>query len=164
MTALEMKNFESKDLERTFETIYFVENLSDQPITAPHGMNMMSQSVEKRKSSARDESIDVKPAAGGITISELAKNVSSYSNKNIIIRGQVTKFNPSIMGKNWVHIQDGTSEGDVYDLTVTTNEKVKIGEIVTFEGKIALNKDFGAGYSYAIIMEEARILTPNPDL
>jgi len=163
-TALEMKNFQSKDLDRTFDTIYFVENLSDQPMAAPHGMDMMPKSVDKRKSSLKDEGISVEPVSGGITIGELAKNVVNYSGKTVKIRGQVTKFNPAIMGKNWAHIQDGTSSGDYYDLTVTTNAMVKVGEIVTFEGTIAINKDFGSGYSYDYIMENAKILSPNPAL
>ena len=60
------------------------------------------------------------------------------------------------MGKNWVHIQDGTDYKDGFDLTVTTNNTVAVGEIVTFEGKIALDKDFGYGYSYSVIMEEGK--------
>jgi len=56
-----------------------------------------------------------------------------------------------------VHIQDGTKEGDHFDLTVTTQVYVNAGDIVTFEGVVALDKDFGAGYFYDVIMEEAEI-------
>ena len=60
------------------------------------------------------------------------------------------------MGKNWVHIQDGTEFEGGYDLTITTNQMVSLGETVTFEGKIVLNKDFGYGYFYNILMEDAK--------
>ena len=77
------------------------------------------------------------------------------------IKGQVTKFSPNIMGKNWVHIQDGTNDSGNYDLTVTTNDVVKVGDVVTFEGTIVLKKDFGAGYFYEVIMEDAKKFVQN---
>jgi hypothetical protein len=58
-----------------------------------------------------------------------------------------------IMNRNWIHIQDGT--GDKLDLTVTTTENIALGSVVTLKGTIALDKDFGAGYRYDIIMEGA---------
>jgi hypothetical protein len=74
------------------------------------------------------------------------------------ITGRVTKYNPSIMGKNWVHLQDGSEFEGGYDLTVTTDTVVEVGETVTFEGKIALDKDFGYGYFYSVLLEEGKIL------
>lgn len=154
--ALEMKNFKSEDLDRTFDTIYFVQEISDKPIKAPHGMP--AKSVMKRKSSKKDESISIEPVSGGLTITELYGNSAFYSDKQVKIKGRVTKFNPSIMGKNWVHIQDGSEHGGKYDLTITTQSQVKVGDVVVFEGIISLNKDFGSGYFYEIIMEEAQLL------
>jgi len=77
----------------------------------------------------------------------------------VLIKGQVTKVNRAIMEKNWVHLQDGTGDSGGFDLTVTTQEQVNVGDVVTFEGKITLNKDFGAGYSYEVIMEQAKLQT-----
>jgi hypothetical protein len=65
--------------------------------------------------------------------------------------------NEEVMDKNWVHLQDGTRDGESFDLTVTTLEKATVGDIVEFEGTIVLNKDFGAGYVYDVIMEEGKI-------
>ena len=154
--ALEMKNFKSDDLDRTFETILFVDNISDKPIKSPHGMP--AQSPMQRKTSKKDASISIDPISGGITIAELYANSGSYSNKEIKIKGQVTKVNTEIMGRNWVHLQDGSEHNGQFDLTVTTQANVKVGDIVVFEGVINLNKDFGAGYSYDIIMEEAKLI------
>jgi hypothetical protein len=154
--ALEMKNFKSEDLNRTFETIYFIQELSDKPIIPSH--DMVPKSVMKRKSSKKDPKISIEPISGGITIAELYSNRESYVDNQVKVNGQVTKFNASIMGKNWVHIQDGTEYNNYYDLTITTQAKVKVGDLVVFEGIISLNKDFGAGYTYEIILEEAQLL------
>ncbi|MEZ5059187.1 MAG: hypothetical protein R2879_19300 [Saprospiraceae bacterium] len=69
--------------------------------------------------------------------------------------GKVVKINPMIMGRNWVHLIDASVEEA--DLTITTQEPVPVGAIVSLEGTIALDKDFGAGYRYDIIMENAEL-------
>lgn len=62
------------------------------------------------------------------------------------------------MNKNWMHIQDGTKYGEIYDLTVTSKDSAKVGDVVVFQGAISVNKDFGAGYTYEVIMEDAKII------
>ena len=80
-----------------------------------------------------------------------------YNNKTVRIKGKVVKYNPAIMNVNWLHIQDGTDFNGEFDLTVTTKAEVNVNDIVIIEGTVALNKDFGAGYTYAIIVENASI-------
>ena len=152
--GLEMRNFESKDLQRTFEKIYFVNRIVEgesssgrQSMSMPH---LMKPELEKKE-------ISIEPADGGVTIGELFADRDSYAGKTVLIRGQVTKVNRAIMDKNWVHLQDGTGDTGGFDLTVTTAEEVNVGDVVTFEGKITLNRDFGAGYSYEVIMEQAKL-------
>jgi hypothetical protein len=100
--------------------------------------------------------VKVEPCADCITISKLLGDKKAYEGKVIKVKGQVTKYNAGIMGKNWIHIQDGTEYKEGFDLTITTDITAAVGEIVTFEGKIALDKDFGYGYAYEVIMEEAK--------
>ena len=100
--------------------------------------------------------ITVTPCKDCIKISELLANKKTYSGKTVKVTGQVTKYNPQIMGKNWVHIQDGSEFQGGFDLTITTAESVTVGSTITFEGRIALDKDFGYGYFYAVLMEEGR--------
>ena len=154
--GLEMKNFESKDLQRTFETIYFVDRIvSGGTPATQQSMSMprpMKPELEKKE-------VSIEPAEGGITIAELFTNRDSYADKTVLIKGQVTKVNRAIMNKNWVHLQDGTGDSGGFDLTVTTEEDVNVGDVVTFEGKITLNKDFGSGYSYEVLMEQAKLQT-----
>ena len=154
--GLEMKNFESKDLQRTFETVYFVDRI----VGSESSASQQSMSMPRRmKPELEKKEISIEPAEGGVTIGELFTNRDSYADKTVLIKGQVTKVNRAIMNKNWVHLQDGTGDSGSFDLTVTTQEQVNVGDVVTFEGKITLNKDFGAGYSYEVIMEQAKLQT-----
>ena len=153
---MEMKNFESKELNRTFESIYFVQEISKEPITATAQQPMGNKPV--KNDAQKGDGISVAPADGSVSIADLYAKRSDFSGKTIKMKGQVVKVNNEVMGKNWIHIQDGTgSEGD-FDLTVTTQDKAEVGEVVTFEGTIALKKDFGYGYFYEVIMEDAKLV------
>lgn len=120
----------------------------------------MDQAMGQRnkKSSVKIEKMDVKvdPCKDCISLSDLLENKKEFSGKNIKVTGKVTKFNPSIMGKNWIHIQDGSEYKGEFDLTITTDREVSVGQTITFEGKIALDRDFGYGYFYSILMEEGK--------
>jgi len=155
--GLEMKNFESSELNRTFETVYFVDVISDQPL-------MQEMPVQKPGGVTGDQpqkpvltkmDIKIEQPEGAVSIAELYANRSQYAGKIVKVKGQVTKVNEGIMGRNWIHMQDGTADGDNFDLTVTTDDAPLIGEIVTFSGTLNLNRDFGAGYTYEVILEEA---------
>lgn len=154
--GIEMNNFTSKELKRTFPSILFVDKFSDQPIVAKISV---ADSAKGKQAAVAKEGIKVEPAKGGITIAELYANRDSYAGKTVKIRGEVVKYSAEIMNTNWVHIQDGTRDGDSFDLTVTTNDVTKVGDVVTFEGTVALKKDFGAGYFYEVIVEKAKLLT-----
>lgn len=152
--ALEMTNFTSKELNRTFDRIYFVQDFRSDADAA----GMSATSPHAAVAGGRQTDISITPVEGGVTVAELFSNRDTHAGKVRRIRGKVIKVNAGIMGRNWVHIQDGTAAAGDYDLTVTTNDEVTVGSVVTFEGRITLNKDFGAGYVYAVIMEDARVL------
>jgi hypothetical protein len=120
-----------------------------EPVKEPHSTGKLN--VEK-------QDISVKPAEDGITIAELFARKDSYAGKTVKIRGQVTKYNAAIMKKNWVHIQDGSEYSGKFDLTATTEMETAVGEVITIEGTVALNKDFGYGYSYDVLLEDSKIL------
>lgn len=152
--GMEMKNFESKDLERTFESVWFVGDLRAKSESATPGGDMPPSHPTGKKDPEKKE-IAVTPAEDGISISDLYANAKKYNGKEVTVKGEVVKVNTNIMKMNWVHIQDGTNHDGDFDLTITTDELVFVGDVVTFKGKIALDKDFGSGYSYKLIMEEA---------
>ena len=155
--SIEMTNFTSKELKRTFPVILFVAKFSNMPIVA-NEKAIVSDPPKGKQPAVAKEGIKVQRAANGITIAELFAKKDTYAGKSIKIKGEVVKYNPQIMGKNWLHIQDGTNSNGSFDLTITTNEEVKVGDVVTFEGVVALNKDFGAGYSYDVIVEEGKTI------
>lgn len=154
--AMEMTNFYSTDLDRTFESVLFVQTIGDQPLTVNPGMGgMMPHSNVKPEA---DANISVKPAEGGVTIAQLFENKKSYEGKSVKIRAKVVKVNLGIMGRNWIHIQDGTGDGSNYDLTVTSNDNARVGEVVVVEGFVTLDKDFGSGYKYDMILEDSKVI------
>jgi len=155
---MEMKDFPSKELNKTFESIYFLSEISDQPI--PTAQEAAEQQHTGKANTDKNESISITPSEGAVTISEIYKNRNEYAEKTVKVTGQVIKVNTGIMNKNWLHIQDGTADGEDYDLTITTDDIASIGDVVIFEGKISLNKDFGYGYSYSVLMEDAKKLNP----
>ena len=154
--GIEMNNFNSKELSRTFPSILFVDKFSDQPIVAKISV---ADSAKGKQEAVAKEGIKVEPAQGGITIAELYANKDKYAGKTVKISGEVVKYSAEIMQTNWVHIQDGTNADGSFDLTITTNDVVKVGDVVTFEGTVSLKKDFGAGYYYEVIVEKAKLLT-----
>ncbi len=147
--AFEMKDFKSKELNRTFPSIMFINDASltyEKP--QPKSPGKLNPNKIKDLKMAK--------ATGGITIEELFSNKDKYDGKEVAIRGMIVKYNRNIMGKNWAHIQDGTGSGDNFDLTVTTMDTLSEGKIAVFKGKIVLNKDFGYGYKYDVLMEDAK--------
>lgn len=168
--ALQMNGFHSKELDRTFDVIYFVNQISKTPVQQSSagsmgmggmsGMGGMNMSPHSGKVESNQESeITLEKTESELTVADIFSKREDYSGKETEIRGVVVKVNNNIMGKNWVHIQDGTQSGQDYDLTITTSENVNVNDEVTFKGKITLDKDFGAGYFYDVIMEEAELVS-----
>lgn len=159
--GMEMPNFTSKELNRTFESVRFLGSISKSPVEEKKSSYQHSSNIESKKSSSRVNeklSLKLETVEDGISIAELFKNKKSYESKTVKIKGKVTKFNTQIMSKNWIHLQDGTENNGEFDLTVTTNAEVEVGDIITVEGKVYLDRDFGYGYFYNIIIENAVII------
>ena len=93
-----------------------------------------------------------------IKVEEVFAKKDVLNGKMVTVKGEVVKFNSSIMGKNWVHIKDGSGKPGTNDLTATTQDTAKIGDKVIVTGTLAVGKDFGAGYMYDAIIEDASII------
>ncbi|MCF8378928.1 MAG: hypothetical protein K9H49_05075 [Bacteroidales bacterium] len=155
--GLLMTNFKSQELDRTFDEILFLNDIFTTPPVAKEEPTM-GQIGHAGTVSTEKHEVSVPVAEGGISIAELYENKDSYTGKKVKVSGEVVKFNPEIMGVNWIHLQDGTDFQGQFDLTVTSDQVVAIGDIVTFEGVIAVDKDFGYGYFYNLLMEEGAIV------
>lgn len=153
----EMNNFVSKELGRTFESVFFLDRIGKTAKEVLEGQVLSGNTPVK--ADVRRYDIDIPKAEGGITIADLFKNKEIYSGKRVIIQGKVTRFNPSIMKKNWIHLQDGTEFSGKYDLTATSDSTaVSVGQIITIEGTVQLDQDFGAGYFYEVLLTDIELL------
>ncbi|MCP5064464.1 MAG: DNA-binding protein [Ignavibacteriae bacterium] len=156
--AMEMNNFESKTLNKTFASILFANNISKKSSgTEQPKSNLAPISGHSKPEVDTQESINVAPLSNGQTVKSIFAEKEKLKNKTIKIKGIVTKYNGGIMGKNWLHIQDGTNLGSNIDITVTSSQSAKVGETVVVEGTLTLDKDFGSGYFYDAIIENASI-------
>lgn len=168
--GMAMKNYESKNLKRTFDTVYFTGAIEVGGSTAapmgkgmgmnPHGPGGAADPHAKMRAKTPPITIDfagLKKPEGGMTVGEVMALKSSWGNKPVALRGKVVKYNTMIMGKNWMHVQDGTGASGANDLTVTTMATAKVGDTVLVQGKLTFEKDFGAGYKYDIVMEDAKV-------
>jgi hypothetical protein len=163
--AIQMTNFHSKELDRTFDVIYFVNRISKTPVIHDHsghmhGMDHMMGSTHSGKAEPGQKSnVQLEKSKEEVTIAQIFENRDQFSGQQVEIRGVVVKVNKEILGKNWIHIQDGTDSNGSFDLTVTTQAAPEVNDEVTFKGVISLKKDFGSGYSYEVIMEDAQLST-----
>ncbi len=152
--GLMKKHFYSQEFKREFETIYLVSRYWKEPSDA--GGSALDEALSNAQGGAASIDLgDITPAEGAIKISEIVGNKEKYEDKSVLITGKCVKVNLMIMGRNWVHIKDGSM--DDFDFVVTTSENITVGTTISLEGTVTLNKDFGAGYKYDIIMEEARL-------
>jgi hypothetical protein len=165
--GMPMTDYHSKTLDRTFDMVYFVPSVMVGGAQAaeggmPEGHPSMTGSMEGSMGAPKIESTDVDlsgitKAEGGQTVAEVHAQKAEFAGKPIKVRGKVVKFSPEIMGKNWLHIQDGTGEAGANDLTVTTSTTAQPGDTVTISGTLVTDKDFGYGYKYDLIVEDANV-------
>ncbi len=154
--GMEMQNFQSKTLKRTFDRIVFSDGIVEEGAA---GKNNGAGS--KGAVVVPAEKVKVEKASGpdAYTVAEIFRLAKKLDKKVVHVKGKVVKVSSGIMGMNWLHIQDGTGvqKKETHDLVVTSKETARIGEVITASGKIARNKDFGSNYKYKVIMEDASL-------
>jgi len=146
-----MEDFHSDNIDKSFDEILFVEDARKSP--TPDEMKNIHSGVL----SGEKQEIKIEALSDGKTIQQIFSEKSSLNGELVKVKGKVVKFNKQIMKRNWIHIQDGTGSADDFDLVVTTNDEVKVGDIIIAEGKVVLDKDFGAGYFFPVLIEDAKI-------
>ncbi len=147
-------DFESKEYNRTFDKLYLVSQL----VPTDHGSTMTA--TGSAEASASDLSFSAPlpkvDVPGSTRVADIVADAKRFAGKTIQVSGTCTKVNPNIMGRNWVHVKDG-SKGDP-ELVITTEAAVAEGQTVTMIGTVAVDKDFGAGYRYAVLLEGGRLV------
>jgi hypothetical protein len=158
--AMVMHNFQSKSLKMTFPIIVFG-TLGGAAGSMPGAGHGAMGHGAKAMPAVDVANIHVPKATGAnaYTVSEIITKAAELKDKPVVVRGKIVKYNPEIMGKNWIHLQDGTGSADkaTNDILVTTGNQAKLGDVVTAKGVVHANKDFGAGYSYKVLIEEATL-------
>ncbi len=185
ISAFPFPNFHSKSLDRTFKEMIFASGIEGrQPTDRPHlntaktadaapdktfaaalareGKNAAATSgsgsaaaVVNKKSAI---TVDRAPGANGFTVAELFARAADLDGKKVLLNAKVVKVSRNIMGRNWVHLQDGTGSATDknHDLVVTTAETPEMDSMVQVEGTMKANRDFGSGYRYAALVEGAK--------
>ena len=171
--AMPMMGFHSKTLNRDFDVVYFagsipVNGASATAVTLPPGHPEIGGGADGKlpanhppvaggTGATKLDFTGLKPAEGGKTVEEIFATSEQLAGKPVKVRGKVVKYNADIMGRNWLHIQDGTGAVGDNDLLVTSADQAKVGNTVLVEGTVATNKDFGAGYKYRVMVEDAKV-------
>ena len=162
-----MKNFESKTLKRKFDTIVFG-SLAGAPATpvaaagTPPAGGKDLGTMHSGMSKAVDVG-DVKVAkasgADARTVAEIVGKPGELKNKPVVVRAKVVKFTPAILGKNWIHVRDGTgTQADgTNDVLVTSQAEAKVGDVVLIKGIVRTDVDLGSGYAYKVLVEDATL-------
>lgn len=147
-----LNKFRSKTLNREFDRILFAtmapKSAYDNIPVSPHTMSVGSPLAPKKA---------MKKLAGGQSVQEVFEKRVFLKGTLVKVRGIVTKVSHGIMGKNWVHVEDGTGDSKTNDLVFTTKESlhVKAGDTVVASGTVVVDKDFGYGYYYPVIIEQS---------
>ena len=159
-----MTKFESVALKKTFDKIYFgrlagaATPMAAAPMAAsagaanPHGAVPPAAAVGDVKV-AKATGPDAK------TVAEVAGKSAQLKGKTVVVRGKVVKFTPEVMGKNWIHLRDGSGSAadKTDDVLVTTKEQTKVGDVVMVKGVVLTDQDFGSGYSYKVLIDGATL-------
>jgi len=173
--AMVMGNFQSKSLKRTFKKILFGNLRGANVAATPSGTSALGKSFAispgmkpqpmmagpNKQPTAEPvvEPIAKASGANAITVAEIVTQSAALKGKPVLVRGKVVKYNPEIMGKNWIHLQDGSGSAasGTDDILVTTTSKAGVGDVVTVKGTVNVDQDFGAGYAYKVLIEEATL-------
>lgn len=173
--GMPMTNYHSKTLNRTFDLIYFsgavmvngkapADGAAEAANVLPPGhppVGSGGAAASPHGAPAAPASppdlTNIKRADGGQTVAEIVTERMKLSGKPIAVRGRVVKFNGGILGKNWLHVRDGSGGEGTNNLVVTTTAPAKVGDLVLVTGRVATNRDFGGGYKYAVIVEDAAV-------
>jgi uncharacterized protein YycO len=92
------------------------------------------------------------------TILSINVNRAKLVGQTVTTQGKVVKVLTGIMHRNFIHVMDGTGDANTGDLIVTSQQRANVGDQVTVSGVLVLDRDFGSGYVYPLLLENATIV------
>ena len=157
-----MQNYRSDTLDRTFPLVYFAGKIrvaaAGANVALPNDKTAPHPGSGRASTMPEESFAGIEKASGGYTVGEFFDKGRGLAGQEVSIRGRVVKFSPRIMGTNWLHIQDGSKGADgSNDLIVTSDTAASVGDVVTVRGTVSVDKDFGYGYTYALLIERASV-------
>ena len=158
--AMVMNNFESKSLKKTFHKIVFGTLGGAGASAAGAGGDMAAaHSGVAKAADVRDVKVPKASGPDARTVAEIVTKRAELKDKTILVRGKVVKYTPEVLGKNWIHLRDGSGSAsdNTDDVLVTTKDQARIGDVVVVKGVVHTDRDLGSGYSYKVLIEEATL-------
>ena len=128
--------------------------------TSGHALGTAYATIPTKKlDTINDAHIPKAKGANAKTVAEIINKSVALKGKTVVVRGKVVKYNAGIMGKNWIHLRDGSGSAadNTNDILVTTTDETKLDDIVTAKGVVHNDEDFGAGYAYKVLIEDAKL-------
>jgi len=166
-----MKDFQSKALGQKFKEIYFASDVYlPQKSTGPKSMKDLLGLGSGAKDPHAGMGIGMSPQPteekptkpfvkkDTYTVEEVHMWRKSLKGKTVTVKGSVYKVSKGIMKRDWVHLGDGTgNEQKLTDDLVFTapTSTIKGGDKIIATGTVAVDKDFGYGYFYPVIIEKS---------
>jgi hypothetical protein len=170
-TGLPMARFHSDALKRDFDMVYFIGSFSvvgkAAAIEVPAWHPKVAEGEECPPVSAEQIATAIATNGGSTstsnrTVVQVWTERAALSGKRVTLKGEVVKFTAGVMGRNWIHVRDGTGDATTNDLVVTTNAIATPGQRVSLTGTVLVDQDFGYGYKYAVLVSDASVTTLDP--
>jgi hypothetical protein len=156
--AAPMQNFSSRSLQTTFDVIYFGSVVAKDAPADSAGVAAMHAGLAQ---SVEPGDVTVAKASGpeARTVAEIVAGRGELKDKVVMVRGKVVKFTPDVMGMNWIHLRDGSGAAadGTNDVLVTTMASASVGDVVLVKGVVHVDRDFGSGYAYKVLIDEAAL-------
>lgn len=175
VNPMPMQNFESKTLGRTFELVMFGSAAQVMGAEAVAGLGEVAAPPAGAPPAADPHAAAPRPAAAAVdlanikvpkattpdgrSVAEVYAQRIELKDKTASVRGKVVKVTSGVLGHNWLHVRDGSGTDAALDndLIITTKDEVQVNDVVTVQGTVRIDKDLGSGYSYKVLIEEAKV-------
>ena len=158
VNPLEMRDFDSKALGRRFDRVVFG-TVADGQATTAGAAPAAGTMAAPRPAAPMVGRIAKASGSDARTVEEVVRGKATLKDKPVAVRAQVVKVNNGIMGKNWIHVQDGSGQAaqGTHDILVTSQDQVAVGDVVTINGRVRTDVELGQGYSYAVMIDGATL-------
>jgi hypothetical protein len=156
--AMMMRNFESKSLKKTFDKILFGTLAGTLTASGSGDLGQIHRGVTQSPGVA-DVVVPKAQGPDARTVAEIIGKRTELKDKPVLLRGKVVKVNSAVMGKNWLHLRDGSgsAKDNTNDIIVTTKEQTMVGSVVVARGVVRTDLDLGSGYAYKVLIEDATL-------